>query len=319
MPNLRKTKLDRNHLLWSPKFRLATAALFIICATLLGLGIWPLKLIQIGQAGQNLAKLEFDAKQVKDQMYRGLGRQVRFASAGDSPEKVRQSVWQVDKFIHERSGLKMSRETRERLIAMENAVLKGEGNRIGLEELTDALTETAVERMSTFTDQEIEESRKTFLGDGQLIRTRASRVSFLEPERFVEQAKSLRYEAQRKDKLLREGVRDFIATEINSRVALLGGALPKDFGRVAQEGVTPLQAVVFTYSVASDDQLNGSQGELEEEVSRINQEKGRASVKGRAERAYGVNGRLFATPVNLFFNAKTVNSLLDRIEKGGAK
>ncbi|HET8678394.1 MAG TPA: hypothetical protein VFO63_21515, partial [Blastocatellia bacterium] len=156
MPNLRKTKLDRNHLLWSPKSRLATAALFIICAALLGLGIWPLKLIQIGQAGhQNLTKLEFDAKQVKDQMRRGLGRQVRFASPGDSPERVSESVWQVDKFIYERSGLKMSRETRERLIAMESRALQGEGHRIGIEELTDALTETAVERISTLTDQEI--------------------------------------------------------------------------------------------------------------------------------------------------------------------
>jgi hypothetical protein len=321
MPNLRKTKLDRNHLLWSPKSRLATAALFIICAALLGLGIWPLKLIQIGQAGQqNITKLEFDAKQVKDQMRRGLGRQVRFASPGDSPERVSESVWQVDKFIYERSGLKMSRETRERLIAMESRALKGEGHRIGIEELTDALTETAVERISTLTDQEIEESRKTFLADGQIIHTRASGGSLLEPERFVEHAKALRYEAQRKDKLLRDGVRDFIAAEINSRAALLGEALPEDFGRAAEEGITPLQAVVYTYSVASDDQLNGSQGELQETVSRINKEKGRETVKGLAtERAYGVNGRVFAAPLNVLFNAKTFNSFLDRIEKGGAK
>ena len=321
MLNLRKIKIGRNDLSWFRRSRLVTGALFIICATLFGLGIWPLKVIQIGQAGQQSdAKREFQAKELKDQMRRGLGRQVRFASNGDSPERVSQSVWQVDKFIHERSGLKMSQETRERLVAMEGRALKGEGHRIGIEELTDALTETAVERMATLTDQEIEESRNTFLGDGQIIHTRASGGSILEPERFVEQVKAFRDEAQRKDKLLRTGARGIIAEEVRSRVALLGETLPDDFGRASTAGVTPLQAVVLTYSVASDDQLNGSQGELQETVGRINEAKGRASVKSpAAERAYGVKGRVFASPLNLLFNAKTFNRFLDRIDKGGAK
>lgn len=320
MLGLGKRKTGNNELSWFPRSRLIALSLFV-CALLAGAGIWPLKLIQIGQAGQqNLAKLEFDAKQVKDQMRRGLGRQVRFASPGDSPERVSESVWQVDKFIYERSGLKMSRETRERLIAMESRALKGEGHRIGIEEFTDALTETAVERMSKLTDQEIEESRKTFLADGQVIHTRASGGSLLEPERFVEQAKALRDEAQGNDKPLPDAARNLIAAEMKSRAALLGETLPQDFGRASTEGLTPLQAVVVTYSVASDDQLNGSPGELQEAVSRINQEKGRGTVKGLAtERAYGVNGRVFATPVNLLFNPKTFNSFLDRIEKGGAK
>lgn len=319
MLNPRKKKLERNHRRWSRKSRLATAALFVVCAALLGLGIWPLKLIQIGQAGQpNTTKLEYDARQVTDQMRRGIGRQVRFASAGDSLETVTASVWQVDKFIFERSGLKMSQQTRERLTAMESGAVKGESRRIGLDELTDVLTETAVERLSTLSDQEIEDSRKTFLAGGQNIHTRAS-GGLLSPEEFVEQAKALRDEAQRQDKMVRSQARDFIAREVQSRADLLSRALPEVFGRASREGITPLQAVVFTYSIASDDQLNGSKDELQETVRAINQAKGKTVKNPAAERAYGVNGRVFATPVNLLFNSKTFSSLLDRIEKGGAK
>jgi len=136
----------------------------------------------------------------------------------------------------------------------------------------------------------------------------------------VEQAKALRDEAQRQDKLLRDQARDFIAREVQSRADLLGSALPDVFGRASKEGITPLQAVVFMYSIASDDQLNGSQDELQETVSQINQAKGRENVKNpAAERAYGVNGRVYATPLNLLFNSKSFSSLLDRIEKGGTK
>jgi hypothetical protein len=226
----------------------------------------------------------------------------------------------VSKFIDERSGLKMSAQTRERLTDMESRALRGESLRVGLDTLTDALAETALERISILTDQEIEDARKTFLADGQTIHTRAGGGSLLAPERFVEQAKAFRVEAQQKEKLLRDGIRRFIAAEVASRAALLGEALPQDFGRASENGLTPLQAVVFTYSVASDDQLNGSQAELQEAVSQINQTKGRDAGKGLgAEKAYGVNGRIFATPLNLLFNQKTFNSLLDRIEKGGAK
>ena len=35
------------------------------------------------------------------------------------------------------------------------------------------------------------------------------------------------------------------------------------------------------------------------------------------QHAYGVNGYLFSSPLDLFFDDQNVNSLLDRIEKAG--
>jgi hypothetical protein len=318
MLNLRRTEKQRNDRFRFLRSRFLAVALLISAAALC-VGVWPLKLIQIGAVGQNNARQAFTARQINDQIRRGIGRQVRFASSKDSPEKVGESVWQVSKFVYERSGLKMSSQTRERLIGMESRAL-GDGRRVGLEALTDALTETALDRMSTLTDQEIEQARNTFLADGQTIRTRASGGSLLAPERFVEQARAFRVQAQLKDQLLRDEVRGFIATEVATRAALLADALPEDFGGASKNGITPLQAVVFTYSVASDDQLNGSQGELQETVSRINEVRGRQGAKApSAERAYGVNGRVLATPINVLFNPTTIKRLLDRIEKGGAK
>jgi hypothetical protein len=320
MLKLNRIRIGRHDLSSIRRFRLI-AVVLVLGAALIGVGIWPLKLIPIGQAvGQHDVRHAFTEREINDQIRRGLGRQVRFASPRDSSEKVSESVWQVSNFIYERSGLMMSAQTRERLIDMESRALGKEDHRVGLDALSDALTETALERMSTLTDQEIENARTTFLGDGQTITTRASGGSLLAPETFVANVRALREEALRKDPVLRNGVRNFIGAEVASRAALLGAALSEDFGRASASGMTPLQAVVFTYSVASDDQLNGSRGELQEAISRINQAKGRENPKTPStERAYGVNGRLFATPLNILFNPGTFNSFLDRIERGGAK
>ncbi|HJQ25288.1 MAG TPA: hypothetical protein VKA60_15315 [Blastocatellia bacterium] len=319
MRNLQRMTMQRNGSSRYRRFCLVAVASFIGCAALVGAAIWPLKLIPVGQAGQNPVKQQFDAKQVKDQIRRGLGRQVRFAAAGDSLEKVSQSVSQVDKFIYERSGLKMSQQTRERLTAMESRTLKGEGRRVGLDDLTDTLTDVAVERMATLTDQEIEESRRVLAADGPL-RMRANQVSGIAPDQFVAQVKALRNGAQRQSQQVRDGAHDFIAAEVKSRADLLGNALPEEFGRAPKEGLTPLQAVVFTYSVAADDPLAFSPDELQESVNQKSQAKGKAIAKGvKADKAFGSKGRIFPTPLHVVFNPKTFNGFLDRLEKGGAK
>jgi hypothetical protein len=44
---------------------------------------------------------------------------------------------------------------------------------------------------------------------------------------------------------------------------------------------------------------------------------GRPFPSPEGHRAYGVNGYIFSSPLDLFFNEQAVNRLLDRIEKGG--
>jgi len=50
---------------------------------------------------------------------RGLGSEVKFASPGDPKGQIVASVESVDNFLFERAGLRMSKETKDRLVTME--------------------------------------------------------------------------------------------------------------------------------------------------------------------------------------------------------
>jgi hypothetical protein len=118
---------------------------------------------------------------------------------------------------------------------------------------------------------------------------------------------------------------------VRGKVQNLAEAVPEQFGNLwdvandresaaADAGFTPLQAFLVAYSMVSNDPMDYSQAHLSKWMN-MNRD---ASAKSfghfpspEGHRAYGVNGYLFSTPLDLFFDEQTVNRLLDRVEKGG--
>ena len=86
--------------------------------------------------------------------------------------------------------------------------------------------------------------------------------------------------------------------------------MPEQFSNARTNGVTPLQAVLITYSIAADDDLSGSQQDLKE-----------AAFASRAgdRKAFGVDGYVFRTPTSLMFNKKTTARLLDHFGRRAGK
>ena len=86
-------------------------------------------------------------------------------------------------------------------------------------------------------------------------------------------------------------------------------------------GFTPLQAFLFAYSLVSDDGLDYGQANLRKSMQAKQKywakELGQPFPSPADFHAYGVNGYLFSSPLNLFFDEQNVNRLLDRIEKAG--
>ena len=86
-------------------------------------------------------------------------------------------------------------------------------------------------------------------------------------------------------------------------------------------GFTPLQAFLAAYSLVSDDRLDYSQANLRRHMELSQQDwtrrLGRPYPSPEGRRAYGVNGYVFSSPLDIFFDEQTVNRLLDRVEKGG--
>lgn len=131
----------------------------------------------------------------------GVGREVQFASPGDSPGLVRSSVNSVDNFIFKRSGVKLSGPTKNRIAEMEQRTLNGEAKRLTVSEFNDVLTETAFERLGRLTDEEIlhmDESLRGFNAPdlpkrfGRQMIHLPGQLVLISREKFVEQVKAMR-------------------------------------------------------------------------------------------------------------------------------
>ena len=255
---------------------------------------------------------------------KGLGAEVSFAKANDSDQKVNASVDSVARFIHERSGLQMSDDTKKRLAKAEKDVLKGKAPRISLDQLSDTFAGTTVDSVSAMTDDQIEKAADTLSSPEGEINARASgKWGTLTRAEFVSQIKAAREWGQRGDQAVRDTVRSAIAEEVNDRAAYLGEAMPEQFGRAKAEGVTPVQAVVIGYSVAADDLLADSRSDVAKEIVEQRMSARLTKAEARAQKRasnipYGPKGFLHRSPVTLVFNKTAVDKLLQRAE-GGTK
>ncbi len=253
---------------------------------------------------------------------KGLGAEVSFAKASDPSDKVNASVDSVARFIHERSGLQMSQETKVRLAKAERDVLKGKTPRISLDQLSDTFAGTVVDSVSAMTDDQIEKAADNLSSPEGEINARASgKWGSLTRAEFVSQIKAAREWGQRGDHAVRDTVRSVIAEEVNDRAAYLSEALPEQFGRVKAEGVTPVQAVVIGYSVAADDLLADSRSDVAKNIveQRMSERLTRAEARAQKRASnipYGSKGSLHRSPVTLVFNKTAVDKLLQRAEGG---
>jgi len=239
----------------------------------------------------------------------GLGSEVSFAAPGDSYEQIVAAVESVDSFVHARSDLKMSQETKARLVAMEQDTLSGASRRIHAEDLSAALADTLVERFSQLTDRDIDYAARTMQQKDDLLVLRMNGDHAATREGFVTTVNSLREQSRQGDEAVREAFLTAVNEQLANRMDLFEVAAPKQFAGAKDEGVTPLQALVITYSIAADDNLSGSRDEVT-----------RAALFGYNQsraKAFGTNGRIFSSPIRLLFNKQTMTGLLDRLEKGG--
>lgn len=259
---------------------------------------------------------------LRTRLQRGVGNQVKLAAAGDSAELVRASVDSAAQFIFERSNLNMSAETRMRLAQAEQQALNGDGYRLNVDKLTEALTTSVTNRLASLNDKEIERAANAFREDseGRITMRASGKLGTLTRADFIRQAKAGREWGRRGDVAIKTALGSMIRQEVADRFDNLAAALPEQFGRVSQEGATPVQAILIAYSVATDDPLEGSQSDLRNQLveQRMFERKSPpAQAEQRAwDKAFGVNGFIYATPVDMFFDKTTLTQLL---AEGGSK
>jgi hypothetical protein len=307
--------------LWKPLriSHLVLAGLIFLAVAAVGAALWGASARQTKSAGipQDVGKERF-----YQQLRKGVGSEVRFATAKSSRTEIRSSVDSVADFIYQRSSLRMSAETKQQIEGAESSVLNGTRSRISLDQLSDTFVEILVSRLATLSDDEANLAINTFRAtpNGEITSRASAKWGLLSRSEFTKQISAGREWSHRGDQALRAVLRKMVTEEVADRVTNLRAALPEQFGRINTDGVTPLQAVVIGYSVVTDDPLSDSQGDLNALVAQQRmlayRQRGETGYSGRA---YGPYGELFSSPAQLFFDKRAVNKLLERVEGGRGK
>jgi hypothetical protein len=292
-------------------------ALVVACVMVGGVAVWRASRLKAEASS-------VDKRSLQERLHKGVGSEVRFASATSKPEQIAEAVGSTAEFIHWRSGLRMSDGMKQKLAEAESNVLQGKVNHITIQELTDNMTAAVVDRLATITDEEIRQAAEFSSDEHGLVLSRADgKWGVLTKKELIQQAKSGREWSRRGDVALRAALRSMIEEEVNDRVNTLGTALPEQFGQARAQGVTPMQALLIAYSVAADDPLTDSPSDIAQMLlqQRMNagqtreQRKLQKNVSGRP---YGPHGLLHPSDPYLFFNKAGVFKLLN-LSEGGEK
>jgi hypothetical protein len=315
----------------------ALAVLAVACLALVGTLAWRSSARQQTQAERGRQQL---LARVRD----GVGSEVHFAPAHASSANVHASVNEVAQFIHKRSGVQLSGAAKNRLAELEEETLNGARRRIALTELNEIMSATALERLATLSDQDIAHMDSTLRGfndpnlpagfrrghDRHMI-LRVGHLQMMDSEKFTAQVKALRQQIGTPAGEVLEGMtRRVIKEEAQKKASLFSEAAPEQFGGVwdvthnteGAAGLTPLQAFLVIYSVASEDHLTDSAANLNKRMTTLHDsivdfgKEAFPSPDGHT--AYGVNGYLFSSPLDLVFDERTVGALLNRIAERSA-
>ncbi len=303
-----------------PRTRFVAAGLVILSAAILAVAVWRTNSVSGADPQQ-----EFYAR-IRD----GVGNEVALAAPNASAATARASVDDLSDFMYSRAGVALSESVRNRIATMEASVLAGTTRKITPDELSSILAETAMERISALTQQQIEYAAEMFRGfnHSQLpesfqrgrdnVHLRASSGQNGTPADFIAQLEKIRGADQTSLKIFRGAAKNLAAQEVDKRTGMLSAAVPDKYSSV-KSSMTPLQAMLIAYSVASDDLLYDSSANLRLRMqatqSGVTEITGDAYPSPDGHRAFGANGYFFSSPLDIMLDEQTITRLLDRIQE----
>lgn len=252
-----------------------------------------------------------------------------------SVEEIQSKIANMDSYITERAGLRLSPVVSDKLATLEQVALRGNEGLISFDKLVEAITEVALQRNSELTDIELDQVITSAQGfNASDMPRKANSLSpliALRPGNYVQMEKA---EAIKELKSLQSGktqlvakdyIRNFISEEVRTSLVNLASASPDKFGanwdvmnNRPGKGLTPSQAYLLTYSLVSGDLLTEDKAGLEKRMDSLYQVQTKIHGSYPSPNnylAYGDNGYLYSAPVKIFFNEKVQIELLDRLSK----
>jgi hypothetical protein len=249
--------------------------------------------------------------------------QVEFPSTRSSELDIKRSVESLDNFLYARSNIRLSEAVKARLVAAEQQVALGANSRLTSEQLIDVLTDVAFKRLQSLTEDDIRRAKatyeKSYIVDGSYAGFTWKQIK-VSPADFEKKLRRLSERSKSRNGELRNTLQKLIAggspeSGVNGQIQLYARVMPEQFGAVMQAGISPTQAVLIAYAIASDDPVHISRTALESEMAQAHKNiGGQRYPEPNGSCPFGTNGYLFATPLDLIFNDQTIGSMLDEIQ-----
>lgn len=265
----------------------------------------------------------------------GIGTEIQFANEGSSSRDITTAVETLSAFITKRSGVELSADVRNKLVQLEQAALTDKSKRISFDQFVNTLTDVSLQRVAELTDDQLSAGIEGMrsIDSPELPEPVKKGRSNLHPrgsvsidtsaEEILTQLKALR--SNQAQTVARPTIEGFFAEQIEDRLRYLSAALPEQFGKnwntkksTAGKALTPLQAFVLAYSIASDDPLADSQAQLNERMQNLHKSVHQrfGSYPSPANyKAYGVEGYLHRSPLNITFDNTIQGMLLAGLER----
>src|SRR6266436_1583088 len=124
-----------------------------LALTCVAVGIIVIQRSSARQQNRNQSVTAEGKRQLHSRIRDGIGLEVQFSSNSSSKD-VSDSVDSVESFIQSRSGIKLGREINSKLAVLEQSVLSGTSRRITVSQLSEILTDVALHRLATLSDEE---------------------------------------------------------------------------------------------------------------------------------------------------------------------
>ncbi len=246
-------------------------------------------------------------------------------------------------FIYYRSGVQLSQPNK--ILLSENEQKSWEqSKRVTQSQLAQILTEVSFDKLVTLSDSDINNMSETLRGFNasglsstyaifrSSVRPRSNGEGLMEPEYFISQIKSIRdseitcrlrnsCNSDLTLRMSRTALNSRITNEFATRAKYLADADPNFFGNTNSD-MTPMEALLLTYSIVADDGLDDNQSGLQTRMADaqqvIFQHWGEQYPSPQSYRAFGVNGYWYSSPVNLLLDDATTTRVINLVkERGG--
>jgi hypothetical protein len=236
----------------------------------------------------------------------------------------------LSNFILYRSGIQISQSNKSLLETSEQNFWAN-SKRVNATELAQIITEIANEQIPQLSNAQISNVTESFRGFNasgipagyaqgrNFTRLRASGRGRMLATSFSTELTNLR------DGGIESGVAQTmislaVSAEVDTKVKTIAEAQTNFFGSTNYD-MTPIQALLVTYSVVTDDQLLHDQSTLQQKMQSLHQ--GLQQVTGQSfpspqgHKAYGDNGYVFSSPASLVLSDANVTRLINLIQERG--